>query len=76
VPRTLTIFFPGRKTEYWFTALVFRPGDKLERNGASWVVTSVGDFGDNGDGKHMTVTLRPDGDGDSHRDDGNFAPPS
>jgi len=53
--------------------LVFRPGDKLERNGASWVATSVGDFGDNGDGKQMTVTLRLDGDGDSQPDDGNFA---
>jgi hypothetical protein len=39
MPRSLTIYFPGgRTTEYWYTALVFKVGDKLERNGESWVV--------------------------------------
>jgi hypothetical protein len=62
LPRTLTIFFPdGRTTEDWYTALVFKVGDSLERNGESWIVTSIAprDCGDDGDGKHTTITVRP-----------------
>jgi hypothetical protein len=62
LPRSLTIFFPdGRTTEYWYTALVFKVGDSLERNGESWIVTSIAlpDGGDDGDGNHTTITVRP-----------------
>jgi hypothetical protein len=67
VPRTLTIFYPdGGATEDWYTALVFKVGDRLERNGDSWIVTSVAplDGGDDGDGKHTTITVRPVADAD------------
>jgi hypothetical protein len=77
MPRTLTIFFPDGKTEYWLTALVFDAGDKLDHNGGSWIVTSVGGSEGDGDGRHLTVTVRPHSDGDSRpSQDGNFAKPS
>jgi hypothetical protein len=62
VPRQLTIFFPDRRTEYWFTAAVFAVGDRFERNGSSWIVTSIAppDGGTDGDGTHATITVRPD----------------
>lgn len=62
MPRELTIFYPqGRATEYWYTALVFKVGDRVDRNGESWIVTSVAPRhgGDDGDGKHTTITVRP-----------------
>jgi hypothetical protein len=67
VPRSLTIFFPNRKTEYWFTASVFRPGDTVERNNKTWEVTSVSPpaGGADGVGKHTTITLRAVGDSPS-----------
>ena len=61
IPRSLSIYFPGaRVTEYWYTALVFKVGDKLERNGESWIVTSISplDGGDDSDGKHTSITVR------------------
>jgi hypothetical protein len=58
VPRTLTLLFPDGKREYWLTALVFKVGDKLGRNGKPWVVASVGE--PNAAGKHTTVTLQPE----------------
>lgn len=64
MPRTLTIFFPDGETEYWFTALVFEEGEKLTRNGKIWIVTSIGRPDGDGDGKHMTITVRQDGDHD------------
>jgi hypothetical protein len=67
MPRALTIFFPGaRAVEYWYTALVFKVGDSLERNGESWIVTSITspDGGGDADGKHMTITVRARVDGD------------
>jgi hypothetical protein len=73
VPRTLSILFPDRETEYWFTERVFVVGDRLERNGATWVVTSVG--ATDGKSKHMSVTVRPDGDG-AAKQAGLFAEPS
>jgi hypothetical protein len=59
----VTILFPDGRTEYWFTALVFRAGDTLDHDGESWVVTSIAppDGGLDGDGKHTTVTVRADG---------------
>jgi hypothetical protein len=65
VPRNLTIFFPqGTATEYWYTALVFKPGDTFVRNGQTWEVTSVAPLPgtDDGDGKHTTITVRPVGE--------------
>ncbi len=59
MPRTLTMFFPDGRTEYWLTALVFEPGDKLDRNGESWIVTSVASPEMAGERRHMTLTLRP-----------------
>ena len=58
MPRTLTIFFPEGRTEYWLTALVFEPGDTLDREGVPWIVTSVGSPERDGEGRHTTVTLR------------------
>ena len=51
---------PNGQVEYWFTELVFVIGDKIERNGDTWIVTSVGET--DGAAKHMTVTVRRDGD--------------
>jgi hypothetical protein len=62
VPRSLTILFPDGRAEFWLTALVFAPGDKLEREGKSYIVTSIGDFGTGDDRRHMTVTVRLDHD--------------
>jgi hypothetical protein len=58
MPRTLTMFFPDGRTEYWLTALVFEPGDKLKRNGATWIVTSVGSPERDGERRHTTITVR------------------
>jgi hypothetical protein len=64
VPRTLTILFPDGKTEFWLTTRVFKPGDKLQRYGRSWIVTSIGGRESEVDGRHTTVELRPhDGEG-------------
>ncbi len=77
MPRTLTIFFPDGKTEYWFTALVFEPGDRLDHNGMPWIITSIGSPDGDGDGKHMTMTLKLDGDRESQAShDGDFAQPT
>jgi hypothetical protein len=66
LPRTLTIFFPDGTSEYWLTELVFQPGDKLQRNGGSWVVASVGrPEAYAGGTRHMTVTVGAEGDGPS-----------
>jgi hypothetical protein len=32
VPRTITIFYPDSRREYWFTDQVFEPGDLLQRD--------------------------------------------
>jgi hypothetical protein len=64
MPRTLTIFFPDGQVEHWLTDSVFIPGDKLGRNGTSWIVTSIAapDGSSDGGGKHETVTVRRNGD--------------
>jgi hypothetical protein len=59
VPRSLTIHMPNGPTEYWFTALIFEVGDKFERAGETWVVTSIGET-DQASGKHVSVTVRRD----------------
>ncbi|HKY25728.1 MAG TPA: hypothetical protein VJM07_11255 [Gaiella sp.] len=69
MPRQLTIFFPDGRTEYWLTAQVFVVGDRLDRNGGAWVITSItspnGQESDtqDGDGRHATITLRPHDNG-------------
>ena len=63
MPRTLTILREDGRTEYWFTERVFQVGDKLERDGVTWIVTSVG--ATDGATKHMSVTVRRDGDSPS-----------
>jgi hypothetical protein len=60
VPRTLTILFPDGRTEYWLTTRVFKAGDKLQRDGKSWIVTGIGGHESDVDDRHTTVTLRPD----------------
>ena len=67
MPRTLTLFFPDGRTAYWLTALVFEPGDKLDREGGSWLVTSVGSPERDTEGRHTTATLR------AYSDDGDRA---
>jgi len=39
---------------------VFAIGDKLNRDGKTWIVTSLGNFDRNG--KALAITLRLDGD--------------
>lgn len=64
MPRTLTMFFPHGRTEYWLTPLVFQAGDKLDRYGATWIVTSVGSHERDGERRHTTIMLRAQSDGD------------
>ena len=58
MPRTMTIFYPDGRREYWFTDQVFEPGDLLQRDAGSWFVVSVGKLVA---GKHATVVVRPGG---------------
>jgi hypothetical protein len=66
MPRQLAIFFADGRTEYWLTALVFEVGDKISHGGRSWVVTSIATPEGyetrtaDGDGRHATITVRPD----------------
>ena len=50
--------FPDGETEFWLTEQLFEAGDKITRNGQTWIVTSLGNF--NRDGKAMAVMLRSD----------------
>jgi len=59
-PRTLTIFFPDAEVQYWFTDRIFVVGDRLKRNSATWIVTSIGDSHRNA--KHEAITVRRNGD--------------
>jgi len=59
VPRTLTIYYPDGRREYWLTDQVFEVGDLLERAAGSWFVESVDD--PNEAGKHTCVVVRPGG---------------
>jgi hypothetical protein len=70
LPRQLAIFFPDGRSEYWLTVRVFEVGDKLDRAGTTWVVTSItspdGHRSDSedGDDRHATMTVRSDDDGE------------
>jgi hypothetical protein len=55
--------FPDGRTEYWLTTRAFKPGDKLQRGGRSWIVTSIGGRESDVDDRHTTVTLQPDDEG-------------
>ena len=69
MPRQLTIVFPNGRTEYRLTAQIFVVGDRLDRNGRAWVVTSItspnghASGTQDGDGRHATITVRPHEDG-------------
>jgi hypothetical protein len=58
MPRTLSLLFPNGHTEFWLTERTFEVGEKITRNGRTWVITSLGNF--NRDGKALTVTLGVD----------------
>ncbi len=58
MPRTLSLLFPNGETQFWFTEQTFVVGDKITRDGQTWIVTSLGNF--NRDEKALAVTLRPD----------------
>jgi hypothetical protein len=55
LPRTLSIILPNGRTEYWFTDRVFAVGERLERDGVTFMVRSIGSVRD---GKHLSVTVR------------------
>ena len=67
MPRQLAILFPNAPTEYWLTTRVFNVGDRIERNGNGWVVTSITTpdghkaLTADEDSRHATITVRPDG---------------
>ncbi len=60
MPRTLSLLFPNGETQFWLTEQMFEVGDRITRDGQTWVITSLGNF--NRDGKALAVTLRADGD--------------
>ena len=56
-PRTLAMLFPDGETKFWLTNEEFVVGDRLTHNGATWIVTSIGNLGM--DGKALAITLQP-----------------
>jgi hypothetical protein len=58
--RTLSLLFPNGETQFWLTEQLFDVGDKITRDGQTWIVTSLGNF--DRDGKALAVTLRADVD--------------
>jgi hypothetical protein len=60
LPQVITIVFPDRKSEFWFTDRVFELGDKLRHDGESWLVTQVA-TADTGAETKPVVTVRRDG---------------
>jgi hypothetical protein len=68
MPRQLAILFPNAPTEYWLTTRVFNLGDRIERNGTAWVVTSITTpdghktLTAHEDSRHATITVQRDGD--------------
>jgi hypothetical protein len=68
MPRTLSLLFPNGDTEFWLTEQLFEVGDKISRNGDTWIVTGLGNF--NRDGKALALTVRLDGDSQSTDDEG------
>jgi hypothetical protein len=65
-PRTLTLNFPDGASEYWFSDIVFTVGDRLERGGATWIVTHVSEAV--GRDKHEHLTLCEDDPSDTGTD--------
>ena len=61
MPQVITIVFPDRKSEFWFTDRVFELGDKLRHDGESWLVTQVATADTNGAATKPIVTVRRDG---------------
>jgi hypothetical protein len=57
-PRILSLLFPDGDTQFWHTNELFTVGDKITRDGQTWIITSLGNF--NRDGKALAVTVRPD----------------
>lgn len=55
-PRTLTVDFPDRPPEDWFTDMVFVVGDSVELRGTTWTVTRIPEAV--GGDKHLHMTLR------------------
>ena len=49
--------FPDEEPRFWRTQEEFVVGDKLTRNGATWIVTNAGNFAM--DGKALAITLQP-----------------
>ena len=60
MPRTLSLLLPNGETQFWLTERLFEVGDRITRDGQTWVITSLGNF--NRDGKALAVTLRADDD--------------
>lgn len=58
MPYTLSVLFHDGTREFWVTEQQLDVGDKITRNGQTWIVTSLGEFDQ--DGKPLAVILRPD----------------
>jgi hypothetical protein len=56
--------FPNGEIEFWVTEKLFEVGDKITHNGQTLIVTSLRNF--HRDGKALAVTVRLDGDSQSH----------
>jgi hypothetical protein len=54
--RTVSVRIPGGETQYWLTDQEFDEGDRLDRNGRTWIVFEV--MPPNRSGTHLTVVLR------------------
>ena len=52
MPRTLSLLFPNGETQFWLTEQMFEVGDRITRDGQTWVITSLGNF--NGDSQQPT----------------------
>lgn len=57
MPRTLSLLFPKGETQFWHTETSFTVGDKITRDGQTWVITSLGNF--NRDGKSPGRDVAP-----------------
>jgi hypothetical protein len=58
--RTISVRVPGAETQYWLTDQVFAEGDRLVRNGHTWVVSEI--LPPSHTGSYLTIVLRkPEG---------------
>ncbi len=55
-PRTITIEYFDRPSDYWLTDRIFLLGDKLDRHGREWTVVAVANPDTHGN--HCTMNLR------------------